>query len=63
MAPFTSPPTFKGSLKAMTGYTHWQAGGPWEPRLALQKQWERLRGWGLLHFCSSLPQPLPDSGT
>ena len=39
MAPFTSPPTHKGSFKALASYTHRQAGGTWEPRLALQEQW------------------------
>lgn len=62
MAPFTSPPPHKGSFKALASYTYRQAGGTWEPRLALQEQWERLRGWGLLGPCSCPPKPLPNSG-
>lgn len=43
MAPSRSPRPHKGSLKALAGYTHWQARGTWEPRLALQEQCKRLR--------------------
>lgn len=53
------PPPHKG----LPRYTHWQARGTWEPRLALQEQWEKLRGYGLLGPCSSLLQPLPNSGS
>lgn len=63
MARLQIPPDPHRVIGASAGYTHRQARGTWEPGLALQEQWERLRGWGLLGPCSSLLQPLPDSGS
>lgn len=54
MAPSSSTRSPQKVVKALTGYTHRQARGTWEPRLALQEQWEKLRGYGLLGPCSSL---------
>lgn len=63
MAPSSSPPYPQRVIQAFAGYTHRQARGTWEPGLALQEQWERLRGCGLLGPCSSLLQPFPNSGS
>lgn len=63
MAPSSSTPSPQRVVRAFTGYTHRQARGSWEPRLALQEQWEKLRSYGPLGPRSSLLQPLPNSGS